>query len=129
MTVFTNCASSTLSHAHLLLLRLPILSMHFSPLDLIIALLFTRDSRLVYWGAWTGSCVPALLAAYQNLVTSVDICVTFSTGSNLNSGSISALVKGSLLCPAPAYVCELCCPILWSIGSRSLCSSEQGFLG
>src|SRR6218665_1167180 len=35
-------------------------SMHLSPLDLTIALLFTLASRLVYWGAWTGSCLSAL---------------------------------------------------------------------
>src|SRR6218665_173676 len=41
---------------------------------------------------------------------------------------ISALVWRTLLAFAPAYLRELCCPIICPIGSRSLRSSDQGLL-
>jgi len=41
---------------------------------------------------------------------------------------ISALVWRTLLGLAPAYLRQLCCPIIGPIGSQSLCSSDQGLL-
>ena len=95
VTVFTNCASFALSHTHSLPLLLPL---PLSPLDLTIAVLFMRASQLVPWGAWTRSCIlqPTLLSAYPNLVTSLDTCVTISTGSHLPWSGAACL--SHLLC-------------------------------
>jgi len=45
-------------------------------------------SMPVDWGVWIGSCVllPAQLAAYLNLVMSLNTCLIFYTGTLLSSG-------------------------------------------
>src|SRR6218665_1678262 len=68
---------------------LPLLPTPLSPIGLTILVPFTLASRLVHCGAWTRSCVlqSALLAAFPNLITSLDTCMTFSIGSPLYSES------------------------------------------
>src|SRR6218665_1144681 len=70
---------------------------------------------------------PTILVSVHYMYVCMYVCVTVFTRAGLIicTYRISALVCRTI---SPSCLCELCCPIICPIGSRSLRSSDQGLL-
>ena len=124
---------SALSPDHSLLLLPPPLSMPSSQLDLTIVARSTLASLAGRLG-----CLDRILRSAARLIGRIpkfghvsrymrDVLHWLPSEQRI-AYRIAALVWRCLLGLAPAYLRELCCPVLSARGSRSLRSSEQGLL-
>ena len=107
----------------------PLLSMPLSQPGLITVARFMLASRLD-WGSWIGSAARLIgrIPKFRHVSGYMLVVLHRLPSGQWIAHRIAALVWRNILSLAPAYLCELCCPVLSARGSRSLRSSEQGLL-